>query len=101
MRLIITQPAPAAHANLDAAARRRADRLAQATVGQMQDVVTGCRSFTPDQATMSASRSRWSLLAGYTGLADDRPRASPASRFSCPWSVKSKSRSGRIPEPGY
>jgi hypothetical protein len=36
MQLIITQPAPTAHANPDAAARQRADRRAQATTGQMQ-----------------------------------------------------------------
>ncbi len=36
MQLIITQPAQTAHANPDAAARRRSDRLAKATVDQMQ-----------------------------------------------------------------
>ena len=36
MELIITQPGQSAHANLDAAARHRSDRLAKATVDQMQ-----------------------------------------------------------------
>jgi hypothetical protein len=36
MRSMMTQSGPNAHADLDAAARKRADRLARATVSQMQ-----------------------------------------------------------------
>jgi len=36
MSSMMTQSGPNAHADLDAATRRRADRLAKATVGQMQ-----------------------------------------------------------------
>jgi len=36
MSSMMTQSGPNAHADLDAAARKRADRLASATVGQMQ-----------------------------------------------------------------
>jgi len=36
MRSMMTQSGPNAHADLDVAARKRADRLARATVGQME-----------------------------------------------------------------
>ncbi|MGH3253521.1 MAG: hypothetical protein ACRDOI_45925 [Trebonia sp.] len=48
MQLIITQPAPVAHANTDAAARLRADRLAKATVAQMQGALAFLSMIDPE-----------------------------------------------------
>lgn len=48
MQLIITQPAQTAHANPDAAARQRADRLARATIDQMQDALAFLSVLDPE-----------------------------------------------------
>lgn len=48
MQPIITQPGHATHANPDAAARQRADRLAKATVDQMQDALAFLSMIDPE-----------------------------------------------------
>ncbi|HEY6495149.1 MAG TPA: hypothetical protein VIZ43_17870 [Trebonia sp.] len=48
MQLIITQPVPTAHANPDAAARQRTDRLAQATIDQMQKALAFLSVIDPE-----------------------------------------------------
>jgi hypothetical protein len=48
VKLIMTQPANAAHANPDAAARQRADRLAKATVDQMQTALAFLSALDPE-----------------------------------------------------
>jgi hypothetical protein len=48
MQPIITQPALLAPANLDAAARRRADRLAMASVDQMQNALAFLSIIDPE-----------------------------------------------------
>src|ERR1700761_7928859 len=48
MQLIITQPAQSAHANPDAAARQRSDRLAKATVNQMVAALAFLSAIDPE-----------------------------------------------------
>ncbi|MGH3246226.1 MAG: hypothetical protein ACRDYB_14835 [Acidimicrobiales bacterium] len=48
MQLIITQPDQVAHANTDATARLRADRLAKATVAQMQGALAFLSMIDPE-----------------------------------------------------
>jgi hypothetical protein len=48
MQPIIIQPAQNAHANLDAVARQRADRLAKATVDQMQTALAFLSVIDPE-----------------------------------------------------
>jgi hypothetical protein len=48
MQLIITQPAQTVHANPDVAARQRADRLAKATVDQMQNALAFLSMIDPE-----------------------------------------------------
>jgi hypothetical protein len=48
MQLIITQPVPVAHANTDAGARQRADRLAKASVRQMQGALAFLSMIDPE-----------------------------------------------------
>jgi hypothetical protein len=48
MQLIITQRAETAHANPDAAARQRSDRLAQATIDQMQKALAFLSVIDPE-----------------------------------------------------
>ena len=48
MQLIMTQPAQTMHADPDAAARQRADRLARATADQMQNALAFLSAIDPE-----------------------------------------------------
>ena len=48
MRSMMTQSGPNPHADLDASARKRADRLARATVGQMQAALAFLSMLDPE-----------------------------------------------------
>jgi hypothetical protein len=75
MHPIITQPAQAAHP--DAAARQRADRLAKATVDQMQDALAFLSMIDPEAFDIA-------LTAVIPAAADDQPEteeAVPACRI--------------------
>jgi hypothetical protein len=66
MTLIITQPASAAHASPDAAARERADRLGRATIDEMR-VALAFLSMIDGEAFEIA-------FTAVTPAADDQPR---------------------------
>ena len=71
MKLIITQPANAAHANPDVAARQRADRLAKATVDQMQAALGFLSVIDPEAFEIAFSAV--SLAAPDDHPEDDEP----------------------------
>jgi hypothetical protein len=66
MHPIITQPARPAHANPDAAARQRADRLARATVDQMQAALGFISAIDPEAFEIA-------FIAVTPAARDDRP----------------------------
>jgi hypothetical protein len=82
MQLIITRAAQSAHANLDAAARHRADRLAKATVDQMQAALAFLSALDPEAFEIAFA----AVTPGCADSEDDRNQddeALPACRKCC------------------
>ena len=79
MQLIITQPDQPAHANPDAAARHRSDRLAMATVDQMQAALAFLSVLDPEAFEIAFT----AVTPARDGSEDDRnedDEALPACR---------------------
>jgi hypothetical protein len=70
MQLIMTQPAQTMHADPDAAARQRAERLARATVDQMQNALAFLSVIDPEAFEIA--------FTAITLNADDQPEADEA-----------------------
>ena len=70
MQLIMTQPAQTMHADPDAAARQRADRLARASADQMQNALAFLSAIDPEAFEIA--------FTAVTRNADDQPEADEA-----------------------
>jgi hypothetical protein len=75
MQPIIVQPAQVAHADPDAAARQRADRLAKATVDQMQDALAFLSMIDPEAFDIA-----FTAVTPATGDQPEDEEAVPACR---------------------